>query len=66
MMTNEIDTDYTDEVVCPHCGHEHSDSWEYNLTEQDYGALECAECGEMFEATLNKSISYSTRKVAVK
>ena len=27
-MDNEIDALFTNEIVCPYCGHEISDSWE--------------------------------------
>lgn len=41
---SKIDCSYTDEVVCPHCGYEYSDSWEFS----DYEEEECCECGESF------------------
>lgn len=51
------DTDYTDEVVCPHCGYEHSDSWEMSE-----GHHECGDCCRPFEITQNVEVTYSTEK----
>jgi DNA-directed RNA polymerase subunit RPC12/RpoP len=56
----EIDTDYTDEIVCPHCGYEYSDSWEFDGYSD---TIECSSCGEGFEYTRDVSVTYSTQKV---
>jgi len=58
-MAEEFDTEYTDEMVCPHCGHEQMDSWEHH---DDDGATECGECGEEFDYSRHVSVSYSTSK----
>lgn len=50
--------DYTDEVVCPHCGYEHGDSWE--MCE---GERECPECEKSFEMEREVSVSYTTSKI---
>ena len=55
----EGDTDYTSEVVCPHCGHESRDSWDISE-----GVTECGDCGHEFELTRNVSVTYTTRKAA--
>ncbi len=52
-------TDYTDEIVCPHCGYEHSDSFEMSEGEQ-----ECRDCGRPFEVTRDVQVTYSTTKKA--
>lgn len=51
------DTDYTDEIVCPHCGYECSDSWE-----MEEGRHECGDCCRPFMVTRNVSVHYSTEK----
>ena len=51
------DTDYTDEVTCPHCGYKCSDSWEMSV-----GVHECGDCGREFEMERDVSVSYSTTK----
>ena len=57
------DTDCTDEVVCPYCGYEHSDSWEYSMKHDgDETEIECNDCNKKFIANLNVEYSYSTSK----
>lgn len=51
------DVDYTDEIVCPHCGYEHSDSWEMRE-----GEHECSDCCRPFDVTRNVEVTYSTTK----
>jgi transcription elongation factor Elf1 len=51
------DTDYTDEVICPHCGYEHSDSFEMSE-----GVRECSDCGREFEMERDVAVTYSTTK----
>ena len=57
----EIDHEYTSEIVCPYCGYEHSDSWEWEQDElepsEDY---ECKDCGRTFIAERNVTVRYST------
>jgi hypothetical protein len=57
---DDIDHDYTQEIVCPHCGEEHGDSWEYNLGDSDTIEVECEECSEPFYATCCIEVTYST------
>lgn len=62
---SKIDCDYTREVVCPHCGHEQSDSWEINFgigLEGD-AEIQCGECGEDFIASRQAEITYSSKKL---
>lgn len=61
-MKEEIDCEYTKEIVCPHCGYEFQDSYEYGSDAEEIGLLQCDECGEMFYATRNITIDYSTEK----
>ena len=56
-QSKEIDHEYTSEVVCPHCGYEHGDSWEMSD-----GNYECPECNEPFDLERIVSVSYTTRK----
>jgi len=58
-MTTEIHHEYTDEIVCPHCGEESSDSWECS----DSGTDECCECGKDFAYQRDITVSYSTYQV---
>lgn len=62
MIDKEIDHEYTSEIVCPYCGYEMSDSWEYNNTES--GVTECGKCDKKFLYSVNHSVDYSTKKAA--
>ena len=56
----KINCDYTDEVVCPYCGHEQSDSWEY---EEYHNPIECGECGKEFKFSRQVEVTYCTWKM---
>jgi protein-arginine kinase activator protein McsA len=57
-MDEDIEHEYTDEVVCPACGYVHGDSWEF----EDYdNEFECHECYAVFEFQRNIEITYSTK-----
>jgi len=48
---SEIDHKFTNEIVCPYCGYEFSDSWEYLDPSNDSHDgeeidVECLECGK--------------------
>jgi sarcosine oxidase delta subunit len=58
-MSEDIDCEGTDEVVCPYCGYVHSDSWELG---GDSGEDRCSGCEKFFSWTRNVSVSYSTSK----
>jgi len=51
---------YTREIVCPHCGHEFSDSWEYGRNDDDIGTIECVSCEKAFNARRIVTIEYCT------
>ena len=64
MDKEKIEHEYTDEIVCPYCGNEFSDSWELGDGE-DIGELECDECNKKFTAYRNLSKpTYSTEKLS--
>lgn len=60
-MSKEINHEYTDEIVCPYCGYEFTNSWEFNDT-QDEQHVECHDCGEEFLLYVNITVDYTTRK----
>lgn len=49
---------FTDELMCPYCGHTTSDSWELD----DEGEICCDECNETFKYTRNFEVTYSSYK----
>ena len=53
-----IEHNGTDEIVCPHCGYEHGDSWEHN--DGDAGESECDGCKKPFKWVRDISVTYST------
>ena len=55
----EIAHKYQPELVCPHCGHKHSDSWDLSA---DDGTYECESCEEEFTYERIVTIEYSTSK----
>jgi transcription elongation factor Elf1 len=56
----KIDHEYTDNIVCPYCGHEHIDSWEYDCNDAE---AYCGGCGEEFSYERIIQINYTTRKL---
>lgn len=58
-MAEEFDTDYTSEVVCPYCGHQHRDSWELL---EDCDTYECVSCEKEFEYQRETEVTYCTWK----
>ena len=65
MNMAEIDHDMTHEAVCPHCGYEHGDSWEFGgQSGRDVGHVDCMDCGKPFSWSREYEVTYTTRKVA--
>ena len=65
MSDKEIDHKYTKEIVCPYCGNEHSDSYEYFYTREVIG-VECVGCSKKFTAMQNVIVDYTTEKIEEK
>jgi len=55
-------TEYTDEPVCPHCGHKIEDAWEIDFEGQECAKIDCPECDKPIEVCKNMSITYNTHK----
>jgi hypothetical protein len=53
------DTDMTDEVTCPWCGHEEMDSWEFS----DEGEKDCGFCGNEYSFLREITVTYATEKL---
>ena len=52
--------EFTREIVCPHCGHKESDSWDFGSGVNDSGEHTCGECDQDFEWDRNVTIDYCT------
>ena len=59
-----IDHEYTREIVCPYCGFEHSDSWDYHLDETPTD-IDCQndDCGREFRAYADFDVTYISEKI---
>jgi hypothetical protein len=55
----EFDCSYKDEMVCPHCGEEQSDSWELE-PDDECGEVTCQSCDKEFCVTVDRKTTYST------
>ncbi len=55
-MGGGINHKQTHEVVCPHCGWTHEDSWERRMVDGDVADETCDKCGCEF------TITYDTEK----
>lgn len=53
-----VDTDFTQEITCPWCGHEQHDSWEAS----DDGEYICDVCENEYYYTRDVEVTYSTAK----
>ncbi len=62
LMADKIDCEYTQEIVCPHCGYAHSESYEFGDGGEEDGQDECGRCGKEFYWSRTISVSYSTWK----
>ena len=61
MSKEEIEHDYTKNLICPYCGYEDKDTWESGVDEGGE-LIDCQECGKEYFAVQNVLISYSTKK----
>ena len=60
-MKKEIDCSYTDEIVCPHCGYEFSDSYEiFRDGDEWVEGLSCEECEKEFNVGADYSVTYNS------
>lgn len=57
-MTKEIDNEYTQEIVCPHCWQEYSDSFEYDENIE----IICDSCWKKFSFERIIETTYNTYK----
>lgn len=57
-----IEHEYTQEIVCPWCGHIQSDGWEYFRDNDEIVECDCGECDKPFTVLQHISVTYSTYK----
>lgn len=51
---------YENQIKCPYCDWEDSDSWEFS---EDDGISACGSCGKEFNVTREIQVSYSTSRI---
>jgi DNA-directed RNA polymerase subunit RPC12/RpoP len=61
-MEKEIDCSYTDEIVCPHCGYEFNDSYEFFQHNNEDAEVQCYECDKEFIVGRYIDIKYNSYK----
>lgn len=62
MSEQEFDTDYTNEIVCPYCGYQFTDSWELQGGQDTDIPIECGRCEKSFIFSTDYHITYSSHK----
>lgn len=55
----EIDHIYTQEIVCPYCGEEVGDSWEYPEVDK----ITCGKCEKQFIYHRDTDVTYTSNKI---
>jgi hypothetical protein len=56
----EINHEYTQEIVCPHCGYADRDSWEVEPNDDE---MNCGRCDKEFYYERHIDVTYSTQKI---
>ncbi len=62
----EWDCKYEEDLICPYCGHKHSDSFEFYGEDETEMEMECHDCGKEFIYHTNIEYSLSSYKKDVK
>lgn len=62
-MSEEIDTKYTRDLICPYCGYAQSEPYELFLSGDDCDGVECGSCERDFDCERHVDISYSSYKI---
>jgi transcription elongation factor Elf1 len=61
---SEFDHEHTEEIVCPYCGHEFSDSWYLGPSEGEHvGSTNCESCDKEFHYSRHIEVTYCTETV---
>lgn len=56
------DTNFKDSIICPHCGHEQQDTWEWELNDDDLNKERCQKCDKEFYVEVHVIVNYTTTK----
>jgi hypothetical protein len=59
-----IDTEFTDEPVCPHCGKKDIDWWDCDdAKKEESWDSRCGFCGKEYRIVCHKTITFTTSEV---
>lgn len=63
-VNDDINTERTENAICPYCGHVHLHSWSWGSSgyEFDEDNTECNYCGKIFHWERNVTVSYTTHQ----
>jgi uncharacterized Zn-finger protein len=62
-MSDAIDCLDTNEIVCPYCGYEFSESWTYFESSGNEEKIQCPECDQKFTCSPDYTVTYYSRKL---
>ena len=65
-VSAETDTRYTEEPICPHCGKQFEDAYEFFEWGEECVQTECGSCEEKVIISRHETITYSTKKGGAK
>jgi hypothetical protein len=60
MIETELDHTLTPFIICPYCGYEDFDSFEYRYNDGD---INCSCCAKQFHYERNVDVMYTTKKL---
>jgi hypothetical protein len=65
IAVDDIDTEFTDEPVCPSCGCKDVEWWDCSDARKDKEAWdsECGNCGKKYRVVCHKAITFSTSEL---
>lgn len=58
----EIRCQYTQDLVCPHCGYSHGDSWMFQGQSGEENSVGCMSCDKEFFYVTNVEVTFSSSK----
>lgn len=56
---SDFDTEYTDNPICPACGKEETDQWEYQFKNESVDSW-CGHCDAKIRITQHIAVHYTT------
>jgi|APSaa5957512535_1039671.scaffolds.fasta_scaffold639239_1 hypothetical protein len=57
---SELDLWANPRPMCPHCGYEIVDAWDWDLRQEDWVEIDCPDCEEPFNVQMLVEVTYTT------